>query len=515
MVQKTTQNNVTKTISVMMVLVLLAKASGLLRNMMFMYLLGTESTEAAAFTFASLLPRTFMDAAFAAAISAGFIPIFSKFLQKRSREEAFDLARSFITFVGLVTLTISIVGFFAVSIISGIYFGQDADYQLLSTSAELLRIMIFTMFFTSLAFALTGLSQSLGGFYIPSIMSLVSNGLILGYMWLFFESGGVLGLSIAFVLGNILQVLIFWLPLRKRGFRFRPNFNFKSEGLRQILHLIPMVMISSWLLPIAAMINGAIAANRNSAYFVEFEFANVIFIVLTGVFILSVTNVMLPKLSTEAVQDDGGKNFKNTLQAGISGSVFILLPMAVGIFILRTPIVRLLYERGEFTPEATEQVAYALGILTLGIVGYGLVSILTRAFFAVENGKTPMIVTLFALIINFVVALIFIEFLAIGAVALALMAALNFAGITLYIIAARKFNIFNKKTALNFGKMIVVAAIMFGVLWLVQPMISTLIDILEIGIITILGALLYFALAWLLGIEEIKAARSLISRRKG
>ena len=515
MMHENPQNTVTKTISVMMVLVLLAKASGLLRNVLFMYLLGTESTEAAAFTFASLLPRTFMDAAFAAAISAAFIPIFSKFLQKRSREEAFELARSFITFVGIAALTLSLVGFFGANIIAGIYFGQDADYQLLSMSVQLLQVMIFTMFFTFLAFALTGLSQSLGGFYIPSIMSLVSNALILGYMWFFFDSGGVLGLSIAFVAGNILQVLIFWMPLRKRGFKYRPSFNFKSEGLRQILRLVPMVMISSWLLPLAAMINGAVAANQNAAYFVEFEFANVIFIVLTGFFILSVTNVMLPKLSQDAVLDDDGLQFKKTLQTGISSSIFILLPMSIGIFFLRVPIVRLLYERGEFTPEATQQVAYALGILTLGIIGYGLMNILTRAFFATEDGKTPMIVTLLALVINFAAALLFIETLGIGAVALALMLALNFAGIMLYIIAARKFGIFSKKAARNFIKMMLAAAVMFGVLHFTQPMIAGLHDIFEIAIITVLGIFVYFAMAWPLGIEEIKAAKSLLSRQKG
>ncbi|MCL2350053.1 MAG: MATE family efflux transporter, partial [Defluviitaleaceae bacterium] len=170
-----------KTVSVMMVLVLVAKFSGLARDVVIAGLLGTDSPEAAAFTFAALLPRTFLDAAFAAAISAGFIPVFNSYLEKKTKTEAFDLARNFITFVMVVSLAVSVLGVFLARFAAGVYFDAD-NYLAISLGAEMLRIMIFTMFFTSTAFALTGLLQSLGGFYIPSIMSLVSNGLIIAYL---------------------------------------------------------------------------------------------------------------------------------------------------------------------------------------------------------------------------------------------------------------------------------------------------------------------------------------------
>jgi len=504
-----------KTISVIMFITLFAKLSGLLRNMVFLYLLGTETAEAAAFTFASVLPRTFLDAAFAAAISAGFIPIFNKYLEQRSREEAFDLARSFITFVALISLAVSFLGFLGAGLVSDIFFAASGDEQLSALGAGLLRIMIFTMFFTSVAFALTGLSQSLGGFYIPSIMSLLSNALILGYMWLFFEGGGVLGLALAFVAGNLLQVLIFWLPLRRRGFRFRPKFSFRNEGMRQILRLTPLVMISSWLFPLTAVINAAIASNYSPTAFVELEYASAIFLIVTGMFILSVTNVLFPKLSKEAARSENRAEFSQTLSTAISGTTFFLLPMTAGIFILRVPIVRLIYERGEFGPEATAQLAYALGILTLGIIGYGLVSILTRAFFATQDGKTPMIITIIAIALNFIVAIIFVNILGLGGPALATTVALSFAGISLYVIAARKYDIFDKATALNFAKMGLAAVVMFAVLWLGQPMLEGLHDILNIAIITIFGIFIYAALSWLLRIKEMQMVKSLIFRRKG
>ncbi|MCL2170073.1 MAG: murein biosynthesis integral membrane protein MurJ [Defluviitaleaceae bacterium] len=514
MAVKDSQISATKTISVVMVLVVFAKISGLLRNMVIMSLLGTQSTEAAAFTFASFLPRNFLDAAFAAAISAGFIPVFNKVLEQKTKEEAFDLARNFITFVGIVSLAVSVIGFFSVQMIAGVHFGADEVYATYM-GAGLLQIMIFTMFFTSIAFALVGLSQSLGGFYIPSLMSLLSNVVIIAYLLLFFEDGGVTGLAFAFVIGNILQVLIFWLPLRRRGFFYRPKLNLKDEGLRQILRLTPMVMVSSWLFPLTAMLNGALAARANPAYFVELEAASVIYLVLTGMFILSVTNVVFPKLSKEAARDDEMSEFRKTLTGAVSGMTFLLLPMSAGIFILREPIVRLLFERGEFTPEATSRAAFALGILAVSIIGYGLVSIMSRAFFATRDGKTPMFITIAAIVLNFLVVIGFVEILGIGGPALAAAVSVNFAGFVMYGILAKRLKILDKPAALNFAKMLLCTAIMLLVLIFIEPLVSNWHDIFSLALITILGVAIYFVAAVVLGIKEAGLAKSLIFGGKG
>ncbi|MCL2353525.1 MAG: hypothetical protein FWC69_02720, partial [Defluviitaleaceae bacterium] len=167
-------NRETKTIIVMMVLVLFAKLSGFYRDIVVASLLGVDGYEAQAFAFASLVPRQFLDVAFAAAISAGFIPVFNYYLEKKSKEEAFGLARNFITLVALVSLGVSLLGFVGAEIIAPMFFDADFSLQVINIGAGLFRIMTFTIFFTSTAFALTGLVQSLGSFYIPSIMSLVS-----------------------------------------------------------------------------------------------------------------------------------------------------------------------------------------------------------------------------------------------------------------------------------------------------------------------------------------------------
>ncbi|MCL2619794.1 MAG: murein biosynthesis integral membrane protein MurJ [Defluviitaleaceae bacterium] len=508
------QNNGVKTISVVMILVLVAKLSGLARDMVMFSLLGTESAEAAAFNFASLLPRQFLDAAFAAAISAGFIPIFNSYLENKGKEAAFRLASNFVIFVMLVSVAVAGLGAIVAPLISSVYFGGDPAVTI-NLGAELLRITIFTMFFTSTAFALTGLLQSLGGFYIPSIMSLVSNAVILAYLLLFFNNGGVVGLAVVFLIGSVLQVAIFWHPLRKHGFKLKPRLNFKDEGLRQILRLSPMVMVSSWLFPINIVVNTGIAANLNPAYSVELNAANVIFMVSTGMFILSVTNVMFPKLSREAARDGDKAEFRETLSGSVSAILFFLMPMTVGLWVLRTPIIRLAYERQEFSHYATQRASYALGILALGIIGYGLISILNRAFYADKDGKTPMIVTVIALVINAVTALAFVNTMGIGGPALASTISISFAGFAMYMVAVRKFGILNKSVAINFGKMLLATITMLVGLMLAERALGQLHDILVISVMFVLGILIYMIVATVLRIKEATMAKTAILSRLG
>ncbi|MCL2236058.1 MAG: polysaccharide biosynthesis C-terminal domain-containing protein, partial [Defluviitaleaceae bacterium] len=301
----------------------------------------------------------------------------------------------------------------------------------------------------------------------------------------------------------------------KHGFRLSPCLNLRDEGLRQILRLSPMVMVSSWLLPVNILVNTGIAANINQAYSAELNAANGIFMVSTGMFILSVTNVMFPKLSREAAREGDEAEFKETLSSSVSALLFFLMPMTVGLWILRVPIIRLAFEREQFSPYATGRVSYALGVLALGIIGYGLISILNRAFYAQKDGKTPMIVTVIALIANVISALIFVNIMGIGGPALASTISINLAGFALYAVAARKFGILNRSAAINFIKMLLATVVMLGGLMLINPAISGLHDILVIALTFVIGILIYMGAATILRIKEANMAKTAILSRLG
>jgi len=193
--------------------------------------------------------------------------------------------------------------------------------------------------------------------------------------------------------------------------------------------------------------------------------------------------------------------------------IFILLPMAIGIFILREPIIRLAFERGEFTAFDTEQAAYALGIMAVGIVAYGLTTILSRALFADKDGKTPAIITIVAIGANAAIALIFTNTLGIGGPALAATISLNIAGFGMYAVVAKKYRIFCLSSLKNFGKMVVAAFAMLSAIYFIIPNLDGIHDIFTVGFITILGILIYAALSLFLKIDEAQAAKTMILSR--
>jgi len=499
-----------KTISVVMVLVLAAKISGLIRDVLILRYLGTTA-DAQAFTLASQIPRNFMDAAFAAAISASFIPVFNSYLERKTKDEAFALASNFITLMMILALTASIIGFLAAGPIAAAHLMSEGGAESAALMGNLLRIMVFTIFTTTTAFAFIGVLQSLGGFYIPSIMSLVPNALVLAYLFLFFERFGVYGLAITFIFGNILQIAIFVPPLRKRKFTFRPAIALRDPGLRQILRLTPMVLVSAWLFPINNLINNALLSNHRPEAVVELNVANTLYLVVTGFFVLSVTNVLFPKLSREATKDKS--LFTSTLANGLSGVAYFLIPMAVGLWILREPILHLIYSGGELTTAEIQSAAHAMGFLAIGMLGFGLFTILSRAFFALMDGKTPMLTSIAAIALNLAAALILLNPMDIAAPALASALSVTAAGIAMLIVMARRFPIINAKSLHNFSKMVVASAIMGACLLMASRSLGNLPTVVLIGIICLFGILIYFTIGLMLKTNEALLAKNLILSR--
>ena len=499
-----------KTIAVMMVLVLTAKISGLLRDVLIVRLLGT-SPEGVAWSLASQIPRNFLDVAFAAAISASFIPVFNNYLEKKTKHEAFTLANNFVSFVMIFALAASFIGLLAAAPIAAAHLLNSAGLENAALMEQLLRILIFTIFTTTTAFALVGVLQSLGGFYVPSIMSLVPNVLVLVFMLLFVEQLGVLGLAVTFMIGNVLQLAILFPPLKKRGFNFKFAINLKNPGFLQVLRLTPLVLVSAWLFPINNIVNNYLVANYSAKATVELSAANTLYLVITGFFVLSVTNVLFPRLSKEAAKDKS--QFSSILSGAISAVSFVLIPMSVGLWVLRVPIVNLIYLSDEFTAASVQNAADALGFASLGMVGFGLFTILSRAFFAVMDGKIPMIISVAAILVNLLISAITINLLGVQAAAMAATVSITFAGVVMMVVICRRYAILSGGMAVNFAKMLASSVLMGGVLLLMMTFMPNTPDIILIGTISLAGIIIYATINLLLRTNEAKLAKSLILTR--
>lgn len=411
------KSGATKTIGIVMILTLLGKVMGLYRDHLLAIHYGM-GMEASAFYTASRIPRVFFDAVFASAISACFIPVFSEYLESGGKKKAFAFSRAFLTVIGILTLILTGVGMaFSEQFVALFADGYNAETAALA--ASLTRIMFPTVFFTGLAFSFVGILQSLDEFNVPALISAVSNAVIILYFWTLDGKFGVYGLAAAFLVGWLLQAVVQIPALRKKGFTYAPRLEVRSEGMRKVFALMGPVMVSTWVQPINLTINSKFGSHLfDGAGVSAIEYATNLYLVISGVFILSVTNVIFPKLSRLAAGDKGDA-FRDTIRSTLHACLFFVLPMSAGLMVVAKPLISFVYGGGEFDAFSVEITSAALGWVSLGMAGYAVQNVLSRAYFAQQSGKVPLIAGGVSILVNILLCMVLTDSMAVSGLAVA------------------------------------------------------------------------------------------------
>ncbi|MDR2649346.1 MAG: murein biosynthesis integral membrane protein MurJ [Clostridiales bacterium] len=508
-----------RTVTIMMVITFAGKALGLLRDSFAGSYFGTATAEATAFNYAGVLPRGFMDVLFSSAISASFIPVFNEALERWGRQKAFKLAHNFISLIFIASAMVTIVFMALAEPILRLYDG-GGNAGVVALSITPLRIMLLTIVLGCLAFSLTGVLQSLGEFNVPAAMGLVSNAVILIYFFFFMNRFGIIGLCAAFVTGWLAQFLIQIPFLVKNHFGFRFSLNLKDEGLKRIGLLMLPVMVSTWVTPVNLLINGKMAHLDIYAdeSFNGLTYANNLYSVLSGVFVLSVTNVVFPRLSVHAVNEDR-QAFGETMSQTIRVMFFLLLPMTFGLIALSRPLVRLFYERGEFTALSTDLTSTALIYFSTGICGFGLHNILTRGFYAFQEGRTPMLTSVLAIAANLGLSWGLVKLLGIGGPALASSISISLAAVVmLWVMNRRVKGIVSRRLCVDLLKMLAIGLIMLLAVLRTRDFLSARLEDNIAGVIWIItlpaaaGTIIYMALARLARLPEALTAFGILGK---
>ncbi len=511
------QDNASRTISTVMVITLLGKVLGLLRDRLLAVYYGT-GMEANAFYTASLIPRVFFDAIFASAIAACFIPVFSGYLAKQGKKEAFQFSASFITLMLFLTTLLCGVGMlFAPQLVTLFASGYDAETTALAVS--LTRVMFPTIIFTGAAFAFVGILQALNNFHIPALISSVSNVAIIAYFLFLNSEFGIYGLAIAYLVAWLLQALVQIPSLHRLGYRQRLGFEWRSQGMYQVFVLMIPVMVSTWVQPINLTINSHFASYLYEGAGVSaIQIATTLYLIIAGVFVLSVTNVIFPKLSyltTLGREED----FQSTLRETLRGTLFLILPMGAGLMVVATPLVDFIYGGGEFDAFSVQITAQALCWLSMGMVGYAIQNILSRAYFAKQDGKIPLIAGGLAILANGALCALLLEPL--GITGLALSSALSstlYALLLLIPLERSAYPIFQLDFYTAFLRMVGATALMAVSAWSVMGLVGNLLGgeklslLLTLGATALVGDGVYFLAAILLGLSEGQLILSTVKR---
>lgn len=493
-----------KTVGVVMVITFLGKVMGLIRDMLMGHKFAT-GVESNAFQTASQIPRNFFDAVFASAISASFIPVFNETLEKKGKEEAFRLSRSFFTLIGLLTLGLSVLGILFSDQLTTL-FAAGFDEETAALCSRLMKILFPTTFFTGVAFSMVGVLQSMGEFNIPAALSVFSNGVIIIYFIFFCDRFGIYGLAVAYLIGWAMQAIVQIPSLHKLGFRYR--FSVWHPGLKKVFALMLSVMVSTWIHPINQLISTRFASYIDGGVS-AMTYANSLYTMIAGIVVLSMTNVIFPEMS-RLTTNKKVSELRDLIRSSLQSLLFLLLPMTLGLMLLATPIIQLLYQHGTWGADSTAITSQALTWLALGMVGYGIQNVLVKAFYAEQNGKIPMITGAVSIVLNIILCYVLSPIMGVAGLALASALSSTVSALLLLVpISKRLPGLFNREFWVDVLKMAICTAVMSVVVWLVYSGLSaaltysTLAVAVELICSVLVGIVVYFVLARLFRIPEM------------
>ncbi len=401
-----------KTVAFMMGATVLSKVLGLLREMLLASAYGAENPVAEAFSAALTVPSAFFDILFSAAILGCFIPVYNSF--KAQSEEAERFACTFLNAIALLTGFLALLGIIFADVIIKVQAPGLEDPVL---AGVILRILFPMIIFTGMAYTLVGLMQSKGRFFLPALISSISNAAVIVYFIFFNRFFGVFGLAVAYGLSWVIQFATLAIPLWRDGFRFRAVFDFKDPHFITALKMVPPIMVGSWLSPMTLLIGKRFSTPFNGA--VIFDKANQTYIMIAGILVYSICNYVFPTLSRLA-NDGDEKGFCDTVKTGAKTAMLIILPIMAAVFVLCGEGVSILYLRGAFTADNAADTAALLRVIACAMPAYGLIEIFSRVFYAKKMTRYPVIASLCGVAMIFSVCFVLTEVFALDLISVAI-----------------------------------------------------------------------------------------------
>src|SRR6266513_2454991 len=396
----------TRATGVVGIAILSSRVLGLIREMVFAGLFGA-GRNLDAFLMAFRLPNLLRDLFAEGALSTAFITTFSKKIAMEGDESAWRLANKVATLTAIFMSAVTLLGIvFAPQLVDLLTWGSWSPDKTALTIL-LTRIMWPFMLLVSLAALVMGVLNAKHVFGPPAMASSYFNlgsiigGVAIGW-WIdpHFGARSLVGLAIGTLIGGFWQLTAQFPSLRRVGYKYGPDFQWRDEGVRTVLGLMAPAVIAASVVQVNVLVNSGFAARLGDG---PVSWLNIAFRLMQlplGIFGVAVATVTLPLVSRSAAVGNTSE-FRYALAHSLWLVLLMTIPAAIGLMILAEPIIQLIYQHGRFTHYATIQTAGALRFYAIGLAGYSADKVLAPAFYALNKRYVPMFVTLTSIAINF------------------------------------------------------------------------------------------------------------------
>lgn len=394
---------------------LLSALLGLFRDRLLnSYYLGTYPTGIDAYTAAFTIPDFMFFVLTSGALAVSFIPVFNQRLMAGNKKSAWELSSSILNLLAVATLIASIlIMIFADPLIRYIVSpGLDESGMILAINMT--RVIAINPFLFSLATVITSIQQAVGRFVFYSFAPAIYNiGIIVGitcftdginlFGWQLFE-GGIMGVALGVVFGAILQLIVSLIGLFGLGVDYEFKIYWKNQGFRSVLKLLPARSLDQGIDYVNTIVNTNLSSRMGPGAVRSFNQATSLHQMPINLIGVAISTAFFPKL-TEQLGEGNEKEFHDTFRTALRTIVWISLPVAAIAFFARGYVVSFISNVGNNTSNGT--IASILAALVLAIFARSIFHIASRGFYAYQDTKTPFIVSIIAIGLTMLLAVLF------------------------------------------------------------------------------------------------------------
>jgi putative peptidoglycan lipid II flippase len=504
---------------------LTSRVLGLVRDVVQSYFFGT-GVAADAFGVATRIPTLLRDLFAEGAMSAAFVPTFTRHLEKRGREDAFRLGAQVLNGLLVITAMMVVLGIVLAGPLVRAYteFADPAKVQL---TILLTQVNMPFLTLIAVAAALMGMLNGLRHFFVPAMSPALLNVSFIictAVLTPIFTRMGIepaMALSIGMLTGGVAQIAVQVPTLWRLGYRHQWVLDPKDAGMREVLLLMGPGTIGVAAAQVNLFVNTILATGHDGAVS-ALQYAFRMIYMPIGIIGVSIATAAVPQISRRAADLDY-EGMRSTLSWGIRLMLMLSVPATVGLMVLSEPIVQLIYERGEFGATSTGLVAHALLFYAPGIVGYSVVKIASPCFYALQDARTPIRVSLITIAVNLVLNLVLDAWMGFTGLALGTAIAANInAGLLLVLLSQRIGGVDSRRLWSSLMK-IAAASLLMGVaawsgeIWLREVLIGDGVLMRAARLFAAIGGSIgvLAASAWVLRIEEFNMALARVRSKVG
>lgn len=490
-------------------LLVFSRLLGFFREAAIAYRFGA-SAETDAYMAAVVLPQLLF-LSFNDSIKTAFIPVYGEYHRERAGQSL--ALTSFVIFAVILTLlSVALVMFapWVVRLVAPGFSGEKYE-----STIVMARILLPGLLFMGLSGLSSGVLHTKRNFVIPAIPAYSSNLIIIGTALFLGMRFGIIGLAWGTTVGFASQFFI-QLPAVARHGVFCGKLDWRHPGLKKMFVVLPPILLGGAAIEIKTLVDRMFGSLLPDGSLAALSFASRIYLLPNGIIVLALLTVIYPTL-VELNVERKMTEFKAIFRQGVGLIIVLMLPMMVGLLILREPVVRLIFERGEFGLLATAKTANALAYYSIGLLPLGVMLLIKRAFFALKDTRTPMLVMIFTGLINIVFNWLLIKPLGLGGIALGTSLAVYAGAVALLVLLRRKIGAFaGRQMWLTLQKSSLAALLMGAAVLLGSNLLrggSFFRQALELGGLISFGAAVYLLVASLLRVEELAVGLRIIRRK--